>query len=720
MPKIQPITNNFTGGERAPDLDGRVDLQRYNASAIELRNCVVLRKGGITAMPSRDYRGEIKDSAQAARLIEFIYSRTTAYVLEFGNLYMRVWKNGTRVNVEIPTPYTLAQLEAMDFTHGGDTMIITHPDVPTQRLLRFGDASWRMEPAPFKPPALGEVGHRDAAVTMTVSDPTVGTGRTMNASGAVFLAADVGRTISWGSGSFLITAVGSGTSATGNVTAPFQTAVQAGPGWLLGGTPQTTITPSAKDPVGATITLTLGAAGWRSVDVGKFVDVNGGVVEITVFTSSTVVSGIIRTALVDVVAAPADAWVLRGSLWNAVDGYPTSCCFYQQRLWLGGTRRYPQTMWGSRTALFYDFTPGTNDDDAVYKTVDSDDGDAIVFLCSAWSILTLTGSSEFDTRGGIEKPITQLNAQITKRSRYGSERVRPQEVGKDMLAVQAGGNAIRALSNAEGEGFDSRDISLWSEHLFEAGVRGITYQQRPNQMAWIVTVDGHLIPLTYSSEQQVVAFASHDTPGFVEWAVTVPDGARDDTYVLVRYTINGVTRRYIERINWAVYPCQNSRLSLASGSPTAVWTGLDHLEGSTVSLLADDVYVGTATVSGGQVTLPRAASSLRVGLPFSTRAVLQAPEQGTGTGTSQGQAMSTHEVILRLYQTIGSKMNGQYINPREFGVGVLDQAPVPSSGLRSASDFGWERGESDIVLEQDLPYPWTVLAVIRNMTVNQS
>lgn len=724
--KTQPIVTNFTGGERAPDLEGRVDLARYNSSAKELRNCVVLKKGGVTAAPSRDFIAEVKNSVRRARLIEFIYSRTTAYVLEFDNTHMRVIRDGVQVEAspgvpyEITTPYTTAQLETLDYAYGGgDTIIFTHPDVPPQRLLRFGDASWRMEPVPFQPAALGEAGHRDAGVNLTIDNVAIGAGRTITASGALFLAADVGRVVSWGVGAATITAVGGPTSATVTVTAAFASAAQAGPGWLLAGSPLTDITPSAKDPEGASITLTLGAAGWRAADVGKFVDVNGGMVEITGYTSGTVVSGTIRTVLVDVVAAPADAWGLRSGIWNSVDGYPRSCTFYQQRLWLAGTARYPQSIWGSRTALFFDFTPGTLDDSAIYKTVDSDDSDAITWLCSAWALLVMTGSNESDARGGIEKPITQLNMQFSERSSYGTGSARPTKVGRDLLVSQASGLAVRALSNT-GDGFDNRDVSVWSEHLFASGVHAITFQQRPQQIAWIVTNAGAMVPLTYSSEQEVVAFCSSDSPGIIESAVTVPEGSKDVTYVIARYTIDGVTKRYIERLNWDVYPGMNSRIEQTNASPLTTWAGLDHLEGATVAMLADDVYVGTATVTGGEVTLPRSALKLAVGLPYTARAVLQAQEQGTGSGTSQGQAMSTNEVIVRVLNTIGSKMNGQFINPRQFGTGILDEAPVPSSGLRNATDFGWERGESDIVLEQDQPYPWTVLAVIRNMTVNPS
>jgi hypothetical protein len=723
--KLQPITTNFTGGERSPGLDGRVDLARYNASASKLQNCVVLRQGGATARPSRDFKGEVKDSNQTPRLLEFIYNRSTAYVLEFGHLYMRVWKNGVRIEAspgvpfEIATPYTQVQIATVDYVHGGDTMILTHPDVPVQRLLRFGDASWRIEAAPFDPPAQSEVGHRDAAVNLTISSAAIGAGRTITASAAFFLPADVGRVVSWGSGAALITAYTSATSVTATVTSTMPGTAIAGPNWLLEGSPQATITPSAKDPLGANITLTLSIAGWRATDVGRYVDLNGGVVLITSFTSTTVVNAVIKQVLVDVVAVPADAWVLRGSAWNAVDGYPTTCTFYQQRLWLAGTRKYPLTIWGSRTALYYDFTPGTQDDSAVAKTIDSDESTPISYLASAWALLILTANAEFDARGGIEKPITQANCQINKRSAFGCDLVRPTDAGKDIVVVERGGTAVRVITKADYEGFDTRDISVWSDHLFAHGVRSMAWEKRPQQVVWIAAGDGSLVALTYSSEQDVVSFCSGNATGFVEWLVSVPDGPVDATYALVRYTINGATRRYIERLNWSVYPGQDSRVLQTLGVAQTAWGGFAHLEGQTVSMLADGIYVGTSLVVGGVVTVPRPAETLAAGLPYVARIELQAPEVGTGTGTSQGQSMSTHEVSVRLRDTIGSKMNGQYIDPRAFEPIPLDQPPVPTSGLRKASDFGWAEGESPVILEQDQPYPFTVLAVVRDMTVNQ-
>lgn len=798
MPKLQTIVTNFTAGEFSPRLRGRVDLEKYNASARLLENCVVLRHGGVTARPSRDYLGEIKDSSKTGRIIPFIYSRTDAYIIELGDQVARVWKNGARVEsspgvaYEFATPWTAAQLASIDYAQGGDTIIVTHPDVYPQRIARFSDALWLCANVPFDPPAVEEIGHGNAAVTLTLSAATVGTGRTCSASGGVFLPTDVGRTISATGGAFVVTAYSSATSVTGTITQPFVSTTLAGSAWRLEGSPRAYLKPFTASPVGATCYLegsqgraadlsfsaTNGAATcaasagvflagdvgkrmyvadatiditgftdaqninvtingsiptvsvssgnwaitadtWRAADVGSIIVVNGGVLKIEAQTATRATTRIVRELSGTPVAYPL-AWQLLAPAWSSTTGYPTSCTFFEQRLWLAGTRRSPQTMWGSRTALPFDFTPGTEDDAAVYKTLDSDDVNVLQYLASMSGLVSLTYGGEFSARGGVEKPITQLNAQIKKRSKWGCAAVRPEEAGAQLLFVQRDGKAIRSLSPDDVSGFVTRDISVFSDHLVSQGIKWMTWQQSPERVMWLGTVAGELLALTYSDEQQVVAFCSGNAEGAVEWGATIPAGDDDETYLLVRYTVNGTTRRYLERVNWAAYPGQDCRSESVAGLPETSWPSYAHLAGKTVNLVLDGVHVGEAVVStAGVITTPRAGLVLSAGLPYVPKVELQAPEVGTGVGTAQGQAMSTHKVRLQLLDTIGCYVNDREVDFRQFDLTPLDAAPVPFTGSKVIGDIGWEDGESTLTIEQRQPYPWTLLAVVRSWTVNQ-
>lgn len=727
MPKLEVNTTNFTAGEFSPLLAGRTDIEKYNSSAKTLSNVVVLKQGGFTIRPPLALLGETLDSSQESRLIGFIFSRTDAFQLEFGDLYIRVWRDGALVEsspgvpYEIASPFSADEVFDLDFSQGADTMILTHGSHYPQRLRRFADAQWVLDDAPFSPAAVSEVGHRTAA-TMTLSLGTVGTGRTITASAASFLAADVGREITWGGGTAVITGYTSTVLVTVSVTAVFATLVAASPDWVLLGSPMTTLTASGASPVGAAITLTLGAAGWRD-ETGCLVEINGGLARITSMDAgspTTVANAVILRELSSTVAAPADAWALLRPIWSDGAGYPKTCAFYQQRLWFGNTLSYPQSVWGSRSGLYFDFTPGTDDDSAVYKTVAAtDEVNPLQFLCGAGSLVMLGYGAEVEGKGGIEKPITQTNMQINAQSEWGCAPIRPVTVGKEILFVERGGTALRAIFPQQVEGYDSTDVSVFSEHLLADGVKAISYERKPNSVLWVCTNSGALLAFTYNREQNTLAWCSGNTDGVVESLSTIPTDTADVTDAIVRRTIDGVTKRYVERLDWtATTGFFDCRIEQDIGGATTV-PDLDALEGETVHANADGVFMGDFVVSGGEIELPRAADVVIVGLPYTATAVLPPPEVGTGTGTSTGQAKSVNRVQVRLQDTIGLTINGQRVPFRQFGPGLLDQPIQPFTGLKEMPEYGWgDDSETDLTLTQDQGYPWTVLAVIRTLTVN--
>ena len=635
------------------------------------------------------------------------------------------------VPLEITSPYASSQLADLDFTQGGDTLLVFHPSLPVRRLRRFSTAVWTFDVAPFDPPAIFEFGHASQTTTFTLSAATVGAGRTVTATNAgfTFLASDVGRTIISGAGSLTITGYTSPTIVTGTITAAFA-GTALGTNWRIQGTPQTQITPSAASPLGATITLTAVADAWRNsagflgsddFNGTGYVELNGGIVKLTGFTSALIATGVIARELTGAVAAPADAWVLKNAVWNFLDGYPRTGTLFQQRLWTGGTVSFPLSFWGSRSGLFFDFLPGTADDSAVYKTIESDENDIIQYLSNGGDrLLGNTYASEFDVRGGVEKPVTQSNAQITRRSGWGAAVCRPVHVGTDVLYVERGGSAIRALQRDQLGDYAAVDVSVFSDHLLADGIVAMSFEQRPESVLWVVTGAGALLAMTYNREQAQVSLCSAVHSGVVEWVVTVPEGSIDATYVLARRTVNGATKRYVERLNWSVYPGMDSRKEV-TGAASNTWPGFTHLALESVAVLADDIYQGLLTVSaGGVITLPgtRTAVKVSAGLPYTAKIALSAPEASTGTGTAQGQAMSLNRVWVRFLDTIGATCNAQDLGFQQFDAPLLDVAPTPFSGVKSTSETGWADGEVPLEFEQPRPYPFTVLTVVRSVTVN--
>lgn len=724
MAKVTNVANNFTSGEITPKMRARMDVARYNSGVEIMENAWPNIHGGFSKRWGLLYRGPAKHADKLGRLVRFVVNRSDAYWLEFGDLYMRVHKVSGRVETspgvayEISTPYTEAMLAQLDFSQGADTLIIWSPDNSPRRLRRFADARWVLDLAPFDPAPFSEVGSR-FNVALTLSAATVGTGRTITAASSVFLASDVGRQVWSGAGVATITAVASGTSATADISVEFDGTAIAGNAWTLAISPQTTCTPNVSGPVGAAITLTLGAAGWRASDVGSHVQINTGLVKITAYSSSTVVSGTVLVALNTTTAAPANAWTLNPPAWNDFDGYPATGTFHAQRLLAAGSRSFPQTVWGSAVGEFFNFQLGTLDSDAFAFELVSDDVSPITYMISMESLVALSFSGEFTLDGGVEKPITPTNVRAKPRSTRGCAQVRPVKIGAEALFVQRTGKRVRAAAFQEAsDSWAAPDMSVVADHLTSPGVVGLTWHEEPGTLVFALRSDGRIASCTYDRDQDVVGWARQTfAGGVVESAATIPDDDQDRTMLLVRRTINGNTVRYLELMDPDTYT--DCAIRGTAGSPTATWSGLNHLEGQTVSVLADGAPQPPEVVSGGAITLARAASTVEIGLPVSMRVKLLPPEVSGGAGVVKGSMVRVNQVLVEVLDTIGLTIDGQKVAFRQFGENVLDTPLEPFTGIKEVQSLGWEKSGGAIEITHDDPLPCNVLAVVRKVTVNE-
>lgn len=720
MAKAQPIQTNFTAGELSPRVNSRIDIAKYNNGLKTGENLQFLVQGGARRRAGLRFVAETKTSAKRSRLIEFIFNREQAYMLEFGDLYMRVFKNGAPVLVlgvpyEIATPYTEAQLDDIAYVQGADTMFLAHPDVPVYRLQRFGDASWRLLPAPFVVEPFDELG-MTPALALTLSAANVGAGRNFNATGA-FLASDVGRDIVSGSGLATITAFVDVNNVTAQIKSAFSGTAIASGAWNITISPQTSLTISAATPVGAAVTATLGAAGWRASDVGKYLKVNGGLVKLTGFTSTTIMDGVIQQVLTSATAAIANSWTLNASVWNPVSRYPRAVTLHEQRLQLAGSPGYPQTLWGTRIGDVLNLELGTKDDDAYSYELSTSQIAPIQHLAQTSRLMVFTNFNEMSVRGGVEKPISPTTIQKKDESTAGSNAVRPVKVGNELLFVQRAGRKVRACGyRYDIDGFDSPDRTVFSEHITQSGIVDMSFQQEPDAQLHCVRADGQLATCTYETEQEVIAWGRWITDGLFESVATIPTSDAEQTYVIVKRNINGVDKRYVEYFDPTLKT--DCALTATDGPGKATWTGLGHLEGETVQARADGVYQGTFTVVGGSVTLPRNAFAVEFGLGYTPLMKLLNPEVGSTQGTSQGAAISIGEVIVRVLDTVSVVINGQEKDFRKLNDVLLDRPPEVGSGDLRETTLSDEVYLNELTISQPDPVDFHVLAVIRKCTVN--
>ena len=231
--------------------------------------------------------------------------------------------------------------------------------------------------------------------------------------------------------------------------------------------------------------------------------------------------------------------------------YPGAVGYYQQRLVFAGSDLSPQTVWMSKTGLFknFGFSTPNKDDDAITFTIASREVNRMRHLLGLRKLLGLTSGGEW-TFSGADTGLTAKTVQASQEGYDGSAIVPPVVVGNSAVYVQARGSRVSSFGySLNADGFAADDLTLFSAHLFRGReLTNVAYQKIPDSIVWYVRDDGILLGLTYLPEQQLVGWHWHDTDGFVESIACVPEGQEDALYMVVRRTVNGVQKRYIERM----------------------------------------------------------------------------------------------------------------------------------------------------------------------------
>ena len=547
---------SFAGGELAPSLQGRVDLARYAISLRTCRNFIVLPYGGAASRPGLEYVAAAKHAGKTCRLIPFVFNADQTYVIELGDGYARFHQDGAPVMdggapEEIATPWAEADLPLVKWVQSADVLTLLHPDYAPRELSRtsattFSLATYSPQLGPFRDQ------NTDEGITVTASAVTGSV--TLTASSGIFSSehvgtlvqlrqVDMGEISAWQNRADV--SVGDKRYVDERVYEATELSATASDTLTGDNTPAHTEGEQWDGPRATVqgITETLGVK-WKYLHSGV------GVVKITGYTSATSVTGTVVKRLPDtVVSANTYRWSL--AAWDGVRGYPGTATYYQQRLVLGGSKAQPQTFWMSETGIFDGFETNLpiEADDAISFTLASRQVNEIRHLVPLGSLLALTSGAEWQIASG-DQGLAPDTVEASAQGYRGTSHLPPLLIGSSALYVQARGTIVRDLTYSfELDGYAGDDLTVFSNHLF----RGYTltdwaYTQEPNSIVWAVRSDGTLLSMTYVREQQVVAWARHDTPGTVESVASVAEGAEDALYVVVKRTVNGATVRYVERL----------------------------------------------------------------------------------------------------------------------------------------------------------------------------
>jgi len=542
--------SNFTRGEVSPLLQGRTDQEVYKSSVSEALNCVIVPHGPLSRRTGLEYIAETKDSSGLSTLIKYRLTSDHSYILEFGHLYIRFYtERGQIVSgmspLELVSPYTASEVYDLQTTQSGANLFIAHPNHAPQVLTRSVSGTWSIKNIPLYPPPTYESGWYSG--TSITPGATTGIGVAFTTPVGALLVGDIGRQIinDTGTGRASITSWTSTTLVTATILEAFpSTSPLPAGGWHLDVSPLTTLTPSGTS-VGSIVNISSPTDTFRGEDVinGKYVSIHGGVIRLTSFTDAKNVSGEVQKQLTS--SAASAIWSLETPSWGVQRGYPKAVAVFEQRLFFGGSKAEPVTIWGSSSGDPYDFGVGALDADAVEFDLNS--GSSVSWMASNRELVVGGDSIEVSVSSGQNSALTPSSIMQRTRTPHGANAHQPVELPNEVLFIQKSGTKIRSmLYDFSVDSYNADDITLISEHIFSTGCKQLAYAQNPYPIIYTALGDGNLAATTYSRSPQVLGTSIISTDGEIERVATVQDGGVDDVYVIVKRTIGGSVKRYVE------------------------------------------------------------------------------------------------------------------------------------------------------------------------------
>lgn len=642
----------------------------------------------------------------------------------------------TQPILEIVTPYLSNDLAKIRFAQSADVLYLVHPDYKPRQLIRFGAATWALSEVELIRGPMQDPVFDSTTVTASARTGSV----TLTASAGTFSTSDVGRLVKVHDGYAQITAVTSDLTATATVVENEDGRAELMPSYTAD-----TIRFNDGDPSNTglehndRLSDSAGKFLEQGFKKGMRVTVSGAnnaannqsgllIVEVTEDTMLIAPSG----ELTDANAGPditivgdleADEEYRLGA-FSETTGFPSQVSIYEQRLVFSNTFAQPQTLFFSQAGLFTDFTPGIESSDAITYTLGSNEVNFVQYMIAARLLILGTSGGEFVvSSGGLDEVITPTNIQIRRQSNYGSSEVFPVSIGSAVIFNQRGSRKLRELVyDFNTDSYYASDLTLLAEHITEGLLKEVAWQAQPDGILWTRLGDGSMCAMTYRREEEVVAWHRHSIggSGFVESVTSTPsETGEDDVYIIVKRTIDGATKRYIERITSIDAPDDvadglylDSHLTY-SGSSTSSLSGLDHLEGETVSVLGDGIVQASKTVSSGSITLDSAVTKACVGLPYSSILKTMRIDSGGVEGTSQAKTKRIREVTTRFLDTVGAKIGPTESNLKSIDFGQSTTVKTPLfTGDKTIEFHGDYETDGFVVIKQDEPLPMTVLAIM--------
>lgn len=662
MPIVRTFARSFSGGVLTPEFYGQIADAKFQTGLAKCINTLISPHGPAMNRQGTVFVREVKDSSKLTRLISFSYSTTQTMVLEVGEGYIRFHTQGATLTYDTPAAYNGATAYAVGdlVSHSGANyycVAATTGNAPPNTTYWYAlpmSPNIYEIPTPYAEEDLFDIHFVQSQDILTLVHPNYAP-RTLNRNGAtnwtlplVAFASDLAAP----TGPTAVASVGSGsTTYNYKITAVGPTGLEEGPASANASCTNDLLTSGNYNTISWSA-----VAGATRHNVYK--QSNGlygyiGQTESTSFRDENITADVSKTP------------PIQNNPFTSPGAHPGAVSYFEQRKFFGGTLNQPQNLWatqsGTESNLSYHIP--SLDDDAIQFRIAAREANTIRHLVPLTSLIILTSSAEWGVTSVNTDALTPTSFSVKPQSYIGASNVQPVIVNNNLIYAAARGGHVREMAYTwQANGYLSGDLSLRAPHLFDGyEIIDMAYVKAPYPIIWLVSSSGDLLGLTYVPEQQIGAWHQHTTDGSFESCATVAEGSEDILYAIVKRTIDGNEVRYIERFRSRAFSTLADAYFVDcgieySGSPiSTISSGLEHLVGKTVSILADGAVSPPQVVnaSGGlDDPLEVPASKIKIGLPI-TADIQTLPLVFETQAYGQGRQKNVNKVWIRVNQSSG-------------------------------------------------------------------
>lgn len=735
---IRTLMRSFAGGELSPELYGRIDLDKFQTGLATCRNFVTLPHGPVRRRQGFRYIAETKFSNKRSALIEFSYSTTQTYALEFGDQYIRFHTNAG----------TLLEANKTVTSISGATVNVTSHGYTAGKSVFLGGRYYVVDTV------VNANSFTVKNLDGSAATPTGSTVAVIYEVASPYLEADV-MDLHHVQSADVLTIV--------HPSYPPAELKRLGPAnWTL---TNISFVPSINPPASATATATVGTGttSYRyavtsvsDAELEESVAVESNTITNNLATSGNkntitwgAVTGVIRynvykernglygyigqtdtTNFVDdnIVADVTQTPPEPDNPFDGAGNYPSAVSYFEQRRCFAATNNLPQNLWMTRsgTESNMNYSVPTQDDDAISLRIAAREVHRIRHLVPLSDLILLTTSGEWRAWAQNSDVITPSTISVRPQSYNGSNNVQPIVTGNSTVYVRTQSSRLHELSyNWESNAYKSDDVSLMAPHLFDGyAISDMTLTKTPVAIVWCTRSDGVLLGLTYMPIQKVFAWHRHDTDGEFESVAAVSENNVDVLYATVKRTVNGRTVRYVERLDIQATTTLVDSFHVDSGltysgSPVDTISGLWHLEGKEVSILVDGAVHPKRTVTNGAVNLEVEGSKIHIGLEFVSD-MQTLPMSLEMAAFAQGRQKNINKVWMRVYRSSGIKAGPTFEKLTEYkqrttepygSPPVIITEEVPIMITPTWGDSG------QVCVRHDDPLPLTILSMTIDVAI---